>query len=45
MHTIEINASSSYEIFVESGILKKSGEIIKAIKPVKKAVIVTDDIV
>ena len=45
MQTIEINASSSYKIFVGSGNLKKCGEIIFAIKPIKKAVIVTDDIV
>ena len=45
MHTIEINASSSYKVFVGRGILKQSGEIITQVKPFSKAVIVTDDIV
>ena len=44
MQTIQINASSSYNIYVGEGILSQSGEIINKIKAYKKAVIVTDEI-
>lgn len=45
MQTIQINASSSYNIYVGESILAQCGDIINKIKPYKKAVIVTDDIV
>ncbi len=45
MQAIQINASSSYNIYVGEGILSQSGKIISNTKVYKKAVIVTDDIV
>lgn len=45
MQIIQINASSKYNIYVGSNILSRTGEFISFIKPYKKAVIVTDDIV
>ena len=46
MQTIKINASLPYDVFIGSGILKNAGEIIKSCgKEIKRAVVVTDDIV
>ena len=45
MKTIGVKASSSYEIFIERGLLKNSGRIIADTVKTRKAAVITDDIV
>lgn len=45
MQKITINASTSYDVYIDNGILKRSGEIISPLTKAKRIVIVTDDIV
>ncbi len=45
MKTITVNASSSYNIYIERGMLKNCGEIIARTVETRKVAIVTDDIV
>ena len=43
MSTITVNASRSYQVVIGEGILHQVGKLVKAIKPLCKAAIVTDD--
>ena len=46
MKKISINASKKYEVLIERGLLKKSGELIKKVLPdAQKLLVVTDDTV
>lgn len=45
MKTINVNASSSYSIYIERGSIKNSGEIIAKNLKINKLAIITDDIV
>ncbi|HOK81657.1 MAG: 3-dehydroquinate synthase [Clostridiales bacterium] len=43
MIRIPINASRSYQVLIERGLLSKAGENIRQVKPACKAAIITDD--
>ncbi len=45
MKTIRVNASSSYDVVIERGILKDCGKLIADVTKSRKTVIITDDIV
>ncbi|MGN0686714.1 MAG: 3-dehydroquinate synthase [Oscillospiraceae bacterium] len=43
MQTIKVNASRSYDIYIDKGLLDKCGELISSVISSRKAAIVTDD--
>lgn len=43
MEKVMVNASTSYEILINSGLLASSGKFIKAVKPSGKCAVITDD--
>ncbi len=45
MKTISVKASSSYNIYIERGLLRNSGKIIAETVKTRKAAVITDDIV
>lgn len=45
MKKITVNAHTSYEILIDSGLLNKCGELISKVEKSKKCAIITDDIV
>lgn len=45
MKTISVKASSSYDIYIERGLLKNCGKIISETVRTRKAAVITDDIV
>ncbi len=45
MNTITVNASRSYEVRIDSGLIHTVGKAVKELIPAEKCVIVTDDIV
>lgn len=42
MHTVKVKASSEYDVLIERGLLKKSGELIKRYVPASHALVITD---
>lgn len=45
MRTVHVNASNEYDVLIGSGLLKKSGELIRRVIKAKKLCLVTDDTV
>ena len=43
MEKVTVNASISYDILIDKGIIDKCGELIKGIKPKGKCAVITDD--
>ena len=43
MEKVTVNASTSYDILIDKGIIDKCGELIKGIKPKGKCAVITDD--
>lgn len=45
MRTVTVNASKKYDVFIEKGLVSKSGEIIKNLTSFRKAAVITDNTV
>ena len=45
MRTVTVNASKKYDVFIEKGLVSKSGEIIKNLASSRKAAVITDNTV
>ena len=43
MEKVTVNASTSYDILIDKGIIDKCGELIKAVEPKGKCAVITDD--
>ena len=43
MEKVTINASISYDILIDNGILDNAGELIRSVKPTGKCAVITDD--